>query len=120
MGTEFAKSEETEPGEIIRFPDRIKIRVLSEADARRLTRGSSLKAQLSVPCDTIHSSLAVPGRSTEFRGARPLPAVGMAISAIGDWTRENGAFDMLRITVDHCLSGESVASDFQSGQTKFP
>ena len=46
--------------------------------------------------------------------ARPLPAVGIGYrSAIGDWTRENLAhFDMLEITVDHCLSsGETVASE---------
>ena len=44
----------------------------------------------------------------------PSPAVGIGYrSAIGDWTRENLAhFDMLEITVDHCLSsGESVASE---------
>jgi uncharacterized protein len=45
---------------------------------------------------------------------KPIPAVGIGYrSAIGDWTRENLAhFDMLEITVDHCLSsGESVASE---------
>jgi hypothetical protein len=44
----------------------------------------------------------------------PFPAVGIGYrSAIGDWTRDNLAlFDMLEITVDHCLSsGESVASE---------
>ncbi len=44
----------------------------------------------------------------------PLPAVGIGYrSAIGDWTRDNLAhFDMLEITVDHCISsGESVASE---------
>lgn len=44
----------------------------------------------------------------------PLPAVGIGYrSAIGNWTRENLAhFDMLEITVDHCISGgESVASE---------
>src|SRR5215831_16456816 len=41
------------------------------------------------------------------------PAVGIGYrSAIGDWTRANLAhFDMLEITVDHCISsGETVAS----------
>jgi uncharacterized protein len=44
----------------------------------------------------------------------PLPAVGIGYrSAIGDWTRDNLAhFDMLEITVDHCISGgESVANE---------
>jgi uncharacterized protein (UPF0276 family) len=42
------------------------------------------------------------------------PAIGIGYrSAIGDWTRDHLAqFDMLEITVDHCLSsGESVASE---------
>jgi uncharacterized protein len=46
--------------------------------------------------------------------ARPIPAVGIGYrSAIGDWTRDNLAqFDMLEITVDHCISsGDSVASE---------
>jgi uncharacterized protein (UPF0276 family) len=44
----------------------------------------------------------------------PRPAVGIGYrSAIGDWMRENLArFDMLEITVDHCISsGEAVASE---------
>jgi len=43
-----------------------------------------------------------------------IPAVGIGYrTAIGDWTRENLAqFDMLEITVDHCISsGELVASE---------
>ena len=55
--------------------------------------------------------------------ARPLPAVGIGYrSAIGDWTRENLAqFDMLEITVDHCLSsGESVASEIFDLVGKIP
>jgi uncharacterized protein len=46
--------------------------------------------------------------------ARPLPSVGIGYrSAIGGWTRDNLAhFDMLEITIDHCISGgESVASE---------
>ena len=46
--------------------------------------------------------------------SKSIPAVGIGYrSAIGDWTRNNLAhFDMLEITVDHCLSrGESVASE---------
>jgi uncharacterized protein len=45
---------------------------------------------------------------------KSIPAVGIGYrSAIGDWTRENLAqFDMLEITVDHCISSaESVASE---------
>ena len=44
---------------------------------------------------------------------KPAPAVGIGYrSPIGDWTRTNLAhFDVLEITVDHCISsGETVAS----------
>src|SRR5262245_7307980 len=44
---------------------------------------------------------------------KPAPAVGIGYRfAISDWTRENLAhFDVLEITVDHCISGgEIVAS----------
>jgi uncharacterized protein len=54
---------------------------------------------------------------------KPIPAVGIGYrSAIGDWTRENLAqFDMLEITVDHCLSsGESVASEIFDLVGKIP
>jgi uncharacterized protein (UPF0276 family) len=42
---------------------------------------------------------------------RPDPAVGFGYrAAIGDWTRRNiGRFDVLEITVDHCLASPSVA-----------
>jgi uncharacterized protein (UPF0276 family) len=45
---------------------------------------------------------------------KPSPAVGIGYrSAIADWTRDNLAlFDMVEITVDHCISGgETVASE---------
>src|SRR5215475_11440171 len=50
----------------------------------------------------------------EMTARKPSPAIGIGYrSAIGDWTRDNLAqFDMLEITVDHCISsGESVASE---------
>jgi uncharacterized protein (UPF0276 family) len=45
---------------------------------------------------------------------KPSPTVGIGYrSAIADWTRDNLAlFDMVEITVDHCISGgETVASE---------
>jgi uncharacterized protein (UPF0276 family) len=42
---------------------------------------------------------------------KPNPAIGIGYrAAIGHWTRENlEHFDVLEITVDHCMSGQSVA-----------
>jgi uncharacterized protein len=42
---------------------------------------------------------------------KPEPAVGIGYrAAIGSWTRKNiGRFDVLEITVDHCLSSPAVA-----------
>src|SRR5947209_19002432 len=42
---------------------------------------------------------------------RPLPAVGIGYrAAISDWTRDSlGCFDVLEVTVDHCISASKVA-----------
>jgi uncharacterized protein (UPF0276 family) len=42
---------------------------------------------------------------------KPNPAIGIGYrAAIGHWTRENlEHFDVLEITVEHCMSGQSVA-----------
>src|SRR5262249_4228519 len=66
---------------------------------------------LYVDCRHHATSCCANGRQGEHMKVGASPAIGIGYRfAIDDWTRRNLArFDVLEITVDHCLSGGKIA-----------